>query len=97
MGAVGHFHATLNGNKLTWTLTFSHLSGPGSAAHIHVGRRGVKGDVLVALCAPCDKFETGAVTLSPAARADLLAGRAYVNVHTATNVNGEVRGQITRG
>jgi hypothetical protein len=28
---------------------------------------------------------------------DLLAGRAYVNVTTATNPDGEVRGQITRG
>jgi hypothetical protein len=97
VGAIGHFRATLNGTRLTWTLTSSHLSGPAGAAEVRVGRVGANGPVLAALCSKCDKFETGAVTLTPAAVADLLAGRAYVNIHTKTNPSGEVRGQIRRG
>ena len=34
------------------------------------------------------------VTLQPSVVAALEAGRAYVNVHTARNPAGEVRGQI---
>ena len=36
VGAAGRFTATLTGTTLTWRLTFSHLSGPASAAHIHM-------------------------------------------------------------
>ena len=45
--------------SLTWKLTFSHLSGRAIAAHIHIGRRGKAGTVLVALCGPCKSGQTG--------------------------------------
>jgi hypothetical protein len=35
-----------------------------------------------------------AVTLQAATLAALEAGRAYVNIHTAQNAAGEIRGQI---
>ena len=38
--AKGAFHATLSGKTLTWKLTFSKLSGPATAAHIHLGAMG---------------------------------------------------------
>jgi hypothetical protein len=97
-GAIGHFHATLVGTTLKWTLTNSHLSGLATAARIHSGVwRGEVGPVAASLCGPCSRFETGAVTLTQAQISDLLAGRAYVNIETSQNSNGEVRGQITRG
>jgi hypothetical protein len=34
--------------------------------------------------------------LTEAQAADLLAGRWYVNIHTAANPGGEIRGQVTR-
>src|SRR5690349_14244025 len=37
LGASGRFTATLKGAELTWRLTFTHLSGPATAAHIHMG------------------------------------------------------------
>jgi len=36
----------------------------------------------------------GSATLTDAQAADLAAGNYYVNVHTAANKDGEIRGQI---
>jgi len=41
--ASGRFSATLSGSKLKWTLTFKHLTGNATAAHIHSGKRGKAG------------------------------------------------------
>jgi hypothetical protein len=79
---------------LTWRLTFSKLTGRAVAAHIHTGRRGVAGPVAVALCGPCRTGATGRATVTAATLAALESGRAYVNVHTARNPAGEIRGQI---
>jgi hypothetical protein len=35
-------------------------------------------------------------TLTDAQAADLLAGKYYVNIHTAANPGGEIRGQVTK-
>ncbi len=93
-GASGKFTATLVGTKLTWRLTFSHLTGPASAAHIHAGKKGVAGAVLVPLCAPCTSPASGTATVTSAVMKQMEHGTAYVNVHTAKNPNGEIRGQI---
>ena len=37
----------------------------------------------------------GSATMTDAQAKDLLAGKDYVNVHTAKNPGGEIRGQIT--
>ncbi len=90
----GSFHGTLRGTKLTWTLSFSGLSGPATAAHIHVGAMGKAGNVVVALCAPCKAMNRGTATLSKAVMKDATKHRLYVNVHTAKNPAGEIRGQV---
>lgn len=97
-GAVSHasglFTAYLSRN-LTWRLVFSGLTGKAVAAHIHLGKPGVAGPVLVALCGPCASGAHGTLsTVPPAARIALTAGRAYVNVHTVRNKAGEIRGQV---
>ena len=38
----------------------------------------------------------GSAVLTDAQAADLLAGRYYINVHTAANPRGEIRGQVTK-
>ena len=94
-GASGRFSATLNGTTLTYTLTFTHLSGPATAAHIHgPAARHVAAGVLVGLCGPCTSPASGTVTLTQAQIDQLNAGKTYVNVHTSKNPNGEIRGQI---
>ena len=93
-GATGIFIASLSGRKLTWRLTFARLSGRALAAHIHLGRQGIAGPVAVPLCGPCASGAHRTVAVATKLRAALLAGTAYVNVHTAKNPAGEIRGQV---
>ena len=94
-GAKGNFSGTLKGSTLKWTLTFSGLSGAATAAHIHMGKAGVAGPVLVPLCGPCKTGATGTAKLTASQEKAMESGGAYVNVHTAKNAGGEIRGQIT--
>ena len=82
------------GGSLSWRLTFSKLSGQATAAHIHLGKKGVAGPVSVPLCGPCTTPDTGSATLTEAQIHAFESGGAYVNVHTPKNPNGEIRGQI---
>jgi plastocyanin len=94
--ATGHFTATLTGQTLRWKLTFSHLSGKATGAHIHSALRGEAGPVLVALCGPCTSPKSGTAKLTRAQATAIKNGRTYTNVHTKKNADGEIRGQITR-
>ena len=93
-GAQGTFMGTLSGSKLKFKLTFSGLTGSASAAHIHLGRLGKSGNVLLPLCAPCKRPVVKTVTVSNAVQTDFRKGLLYVNIHTAKNPNGEIRGQL---
>ena len=93
-GAAGKFTATVTGTKVTWKLTFSHLTGPATAAHIHAGKKGVPGAVIVPLCGPCSSPASGTGTLTTAQLNQMKNGGTYVNVHTAKYPNGEIRGQL---
>jgi hypothetical protein len=93
----GLFKGTLSGTKLTWTLTFAKLTGPAAAAHIHMGAKGTSGNVVVSLCAPCTSGMKGIATITPALLSALKKHLLYVNVHTAKNPAGEIRGQLASG
>jgi len=80
--------------RLTWLLTFSQLSGKAVAAHIHVGKVGKAGNVMVPLCGPCRNGQRGTATITHAQLKTIELGRAYVNVHTVKNAGGEIRGQV---
>ena len=82
--------------QLSWKGTVSGLSGPATAAHFHAGEVGKNGGVAIPI-AGADKgsFE-GSATLTDAQADDLMGGKWYVNVHTAANKGGEVRGQVTK-
>lgn len=92
--AKGAFTATLSGSKLKWKLSFSKLTGAATAAHIHLGAMGKAGNVVVALCGPCKNGMTGTATLTAALKKDFAKHLLYVNVHTAKNAGGEIRGQL---
>ena len=92
--ATGTFTGTLKGKKLTFKLTFSHLSGKAFAAHIHKGKAGTMGPVIVPLCGPCKSPVSKTVTVTSQARNAIEHAATYVNVHTPKNKGGEIRGQI---
>jgi hypothetical protein len=79
---------------LVWQLTFSRLTGKAFAAHIHSGARGRSGPVIVPLCAPCRTGARGRAAVNASVLNALQSGRTYVNVHTAKNPAGEIRGQL---
>jgi hypothetical protein len=93
-GAAGKFTATVTGTTLKWKLTWSHLTGAATAAHIHAGKKGVAGAVVVPLCGPCTSPASGTTKVTGAVVKQLQDGTMYVNVHTVKNANGEIRGQV---
>jgi hypothetical protein len=97
--ARGAFSATVTktdaGATLNWTLTFSNMSGPATAAHIHLAERGTPGPVVVPLCAPCTSGATGTANINATVLAAIQGDRAYVNVHTRQNPAGEIRDQVS--
>jgi len=76
---------------LFYKVTVDKLSGPVTAAHIHAGDPGVKGDVVYPLD---EKRLCGFLKITDADIENLAAGKYYVNVHTEKNADGEIRGQI---
>jgi hypothetical protein len=96
--ATGTVTATYDtaAKKLTWKGSYSNLSGPASAAHFHTGEAGKNGGVAIPIPGADKPSFEGSATLTDAQAADLMAGRLYVNVHTAANKAGEIRGQVVK-
>jgi hypothetical protein len=98
-GAFGDARLVLD--RSTRLVTFElEVTGIPSAtlAHIHRGRVGENGPVVIDLLgsnslAPGTKL-TGSVKLTPGQVAEMDSGAYYVNVHTAANPTGELRGQV---
>ena len=83
--------------KLSWKVTYSGLSGPATAAHFHgPAEAGKNAGVAVAIPNATSSPVEGSATLTDAQAADLAAGKYYVNIHTAANPGGEIRGQVTK-
>ena len=67
----------------------------GTAAHIHEGATGNNGPVVIALTKNGNTYAVPAgAMLTGEQFASVLAGNLYVNVHTAANPDGELRGQL---
>ncbi len=99
--ATGNGTLSLDGNALTFNISYSGLSGDAIGAHIHGFTNTAGNATVVVNLAPFNggSFGTngtlsGTVLLNNAQRDALLAGRTYINVHTPDNPNGEMRGQI---
>jgi hypothetical protein len=81
--------------KLIWDVTYSGLTGSAKAAHIHgPAGPGQNAGVVVPLKGNLASPIRGSATLTAAQMADLEAGQYYVNIHTAANKGGEIRGQL---
>jgi hypothetical protein len=91
----------LEGNNLTFNVTYSGLTGPAILAHIHGPATAAQATGVLIDLAPYNGtgFGTngtlsGKVALTDLQPSYLLQGRLYVNVHTDQNRGGEIRGQI---
>ncbi|HET7856219.1 MAG TPA: CHRD domain-containing protein [Gaiellaceae bacterium] len=92
---AGTAEIKINGRQVCWELTVRRIARP-SAAHIHRGRAGVSGAVVVPLGGT---FRAKGCANTSAANARAIAARPgnfYVNVHNARYPNGAVRGQLRR-
>jgi hypothetical protein len=68
----------------------------GTMAHIHQGAKGQNGPVIIPLTKNGDTYNVPAgAKLTDAQIKAFKEGGLYVNVHTAKNKGGEVRGQLT--
>lgn len=67
----------------------------GTAAHIHQGKEGANGPVIVPFTKDGDTYKAAAgAKLNADQMKALEAGDLYFNVHSAANPGGEIRGQL---
>ena len=82
-------------NKLTWEIEYEDLSGAAKAAHFHgPATNGQNANVALPINGNLTSPIKGEATLTPAQTTDVLAGKWYVNIHTAVNPDGEIRGHL---
>jgi hypothetical protein len=80
---------------LSWTVSYSGLTGPVKAGHFHgPAMAGANAGVALGFTGSVESPVKGTATLTPAQIDDLMSGKWYVNLHTAANPGGELRGQV---
>jgi len=96
--ATGSVYAIIDMNTDSVFLTgsYSGLTKASTDAHVHLADPGSAGDILFPIH---HSFESaGAVhamtTVTPQNALQIVAGRTYVNIHTSTFPNGEIRAQL---
>ena len=94
----GKFEASFDTKTkvLSYTLTFDGLSGPATAAHIHGPATRIQSAGVAAPLGGKNPASpvSGTVTLTDDQAKALASSKLYVNIHTAANPGGEIRGQI---
>lgn len=86
--------------QLTFQITAVNVTGPVVAMHLHTGAAGATGPVEIDLGSFITQNEAGVMTaqgtvgITPSQVSSLLSNGLYLNVHTALNAPGEIRGQV---
>ncbi len=93
-GGTATFEYDETDKTIAYTVTVLNLTGPPILAHIHQAAPGVAGPVRITF----DQSQLGGGAPALPVPDDLVEplfdGGTYVNVHTAANPGGEIRGQI---
>src|SRR6266850_1470854 len=94
LGTVSYDTAT---KVLSWSVTYSGLSGPCTLAHFHgPASAGVNASPVVTMTCSASPLTGSSAALTPTQEAQLLSGQWYINIHTGANPGGEIRGQVVR-
>ncbi|CAN5164249.1 CHRD domain-containing protein [soil metagenome] len=94
----GMLEATVNRQTMviSYTVTYAGLGGAATAGHFHgPAAVGANAGVALPLAGSLASPIKGEASLTAAQLAQLMAGLWYVNLHTAANPSGEIRGQVT--
>lgn len=95
--ATGTGTFVLTANGLQYDITVRNMTGSQiTAAHFHHGTNGVSGPVIEPITFSGTRAQGTWTDLTTEERNWLLSSELYVNVHTPTYPNGEIRGQVTR-
>ena len=90
----GVYNLSKNDSLLQIRVVATGLSGKITGAHLHMGAKGSTGGAVEDLT-PFLVGNSIVVDVNPKAYlADLKAGNIYINLHTAANAGGEIRGQL---
>jgi CHRD domain len=98
--ATANLGINFNTGLMTGTVTFSGLTGNAIAAHFHLAPAGFNGSIDLdalegGLGGTSGVMNVAAGTILNQNQFDqLISDQYYINVHTTTNTNGEIRGQV---
>ena len=92
----GEVRAVLNGTTLTVSGNYTGMSSAATMAHIHQGPKAIPGPVVLRLDIAGSNAGTisGSLTLTPELIEALHAESLYVQIHSETNPEGELRGWL---
>jgi len=100
-GSLGTGSASMTFDDITkilsWDISWSGLSGPAVVAHFHGAATPNQNAAVQVDFFTIGGFSNpsiGSTVIDNAQAADLLAGLWYINIHTAINPGGEIRGQV---
>jgi hypothetical protein len=97
---TGTFTLNSTGTELAYHITFTGLSGARTASHFHNAAAGTAAGVVRDIAFTGNtasgvwRNSDATQPLTEALVRELLSGRIYVNIHTAANPSGEIRGQV---
>ncbi len=85
-------------NMLSWTITWSGLIAPATAAHFHApAAPGANAGVALAIpgfAGLSSGMVVGSALISDLFESRIIDGLSYVNIHTSFRPGGEIRGQV---
>ena len=94
--AIGLATLTYNPNSKLFTIEVTHNLVGVTGAHIHKGATGTNGEVVFPFLNTTSPITYTSPAVTTTQLSDLNAGLYYVNLHTASFPDGEIRGQLIK-